>query len=89
MPALDNCTLAIEYVALVAPAMGEPLKFHWYVGSGEPVAAALNDTALPLVTVNETGCVVITGAILTTRGLTVRTATTLVADPAAFDAVTL
>ena len=60
---MDDCALAIEYVAFVAPAMGLPLKFHWYVGAGEPLAAAVNVTPAPAVTVWFCGCVVKLGAV--------------------------
>ena len=86
---MDDCALAIEYVAFVAPAMGLPLKFHWYVGAGEPLAAAVNVAALPLATVTALGCVVNTGAVLTTTELTVRTEAALEMDPTEFVAVTV
>ena len=65
------------------------MRFHWNVGAGDPLAAAVNVAAVPLVTVTATGCVVNTGAVLTTPELTVRAEAELVTDPAEFVAVTV
>ena len=43
--------------------MAVPLRFHWYVGDGEPLAAAVNVTPAPAVTVWFDGCVVKLGAV--------------------------
>ena len=53
------------YVALVAPAMFVAPFFHWNVGAGEPLAAAVKVADVPAVTVRLVGCVVIAGATFT------------------------
>ena len=30
MPAVENTALFTEYVELIAPTIGAPLKYHWY-----------------------------------------------------------
>ena len=61
-----------------------PPFFHWKVGAGVPLAAAVKVTLLPAFTVWLTGWVVIAGATWT-----VRTAGVLVALPAGFVATTV
>jgi hypothetical protein len=41
----------ITYELLVAPAIGDPLKSHWYVGAGLPVAETEKLAVKPLKTV--------------------------------------
>ena len=72
------------YEAFVAPLMLTPPFFHWYVGAGEPLAAAVKVTELPAVTVWLDGCVVNAGA-----ALTVSVAVLLVAELTEFVATTV
>ena len=64
--------------------MSTPPFFHWKVGAGVPLAAAVKVTLAPAFTVWLTGCVVITGATWT-----VRTAGLLVALPPGLVATTV
>ena len=60
----------------VAPAIFVPLKRHWKVGVGEPVATAENVTLDPAVTLGPWGCEVMAGGTLT-----VRVTTALLVEP--------
>ena len=67
--------------------MFTPPFFHWKVGVGEPLAAAVKVTEPPAFAVWLAGWVVKTGALLGT--LTVRVATRLVTAPAELVATTV
>jgi hypothetical protein len=67
----------------VAPPITVPFFSHCKVGVGEPVAATVSTTVLPLETVFEIGCNVNTGTDPETP-LTVKVAALLVAAPNAF-----
>ena len=47
MPAADGCTPDKVNVVPVAPAIGAPLRRHWYVNGGVPVAATVNVAVPP------------------------------------------
>ena len=49
----------------VAPARATPLRDHWKLGVGLPVATTLKVTFCPTAVVTLAGCVVIAGAVLT------------------------
>ena len=72
---------------LVAPGMLAPSFCHWNVGAGLPLAAAVNVTELPAVTVLLAGWVVIAGAV--GAAFTVSVAAVDVALPAALVATTV
>ena len=69
-------------VALVAPEIAAPFNFHWKVGAGAPLAAAVKVTLAPAVMVWLNGWAVMTGA--TTTAFTASVAPLLVAEPALF-----
>jgi len=75
------------YDELVAPLIGLPPLFHWYVGAGVPFATTLNVTLPPAVTVWFAGCVLIVGAL--EAALTVSVATFEVTLPAVFVTTTV
>src|SRR6266849_1368026 len=80
LPALAACALLIVNEVLVAPAKRfVPLKNHWKLGGGTPLAEALKAALLPCVTVRLTGCRMIIGG---TR--TLSAATALVTEPEKF-----
>ena len=58
--------------------MFTPPFFHWNVGAGEPLAAAVKVTEVPAVTVWLAGCVVKTGALV--AAFTVSVAALLVTE---------
>jgi hypothetical protein len=66
--------------ALVAPLMLVPFFFHWKVGAGVPLAAAVKVAGAPTTMDWLSGCVVMAGAVALTA--TVSTAPELVAEPA-------
>ena len=69
----------------VAPPMATPPLFHWRVGAGLPLAATVNVTEPPVVTVWLTGWVVKDGAVLGGGAAwTVSVAPAEVAEPATF-----
>jgi hypothetical protein len=49
-------------VELVADGIAVPLRYHWYVGSGDPEAVKVNTAVLPEATVWEVGCAAAVGA---------------------------
>jgi hypothetical protein len=84
-----------EYDALVAPEMFVPFLRHWYVGDGEPLAAAEIVTDDPTAIDALEGCEVNTGAVPLVvvpppvLPPTVSTAPLLVTEPAEFVATTV
>ena len=56
-------------VADVAPVIGVPLRFHWYVSDPPPAAATLKDACCSSMTVRLAGCAVIVGAVTTKVGV--------------------
>ena len=64
-PASLDCTLVSESVAPIWPGSATLSLYHWKVGVGKPVAAAVNVTLAPTVTVWEEGCVVNAGTVFT------------------------
>src|SRR5260370_34312952 len=72
LPALAACALLIVNEVLVAPAKRfVPLKNHWKLGGGTPLADDVKTTLLPCVTVRLVGCWMIVGG---TRTLSVANA---------------
>jgi hypothetical protein len=69
----------VVYADDVAPLIAAPFLLHWYVMGDVPVAATVNEAALPAITVWLAGCDVMVGA--TTGLVTVSMAALLVALP--------
>ena len=53
----------------VAPVIGVPLRFHWYVSDPPPAAVTLKDACCSSMTVRLAGCAVIVGAVTTKVGV--------------------
>ena len=53
----------------VAPVIGVPLRFHWYVSDPPPAAVTLKDAGCSSMTVRLAGCAVIVGAVTTKVGV--------------------
>ena len=51
-------------VADVAPVIGVPLRFHWYVSDPPPAAVTLKDACCSSMTVRLAGCAVIVGVVI-------------------------
>src|SRR5438093_9729100 len=77
-PAALVLTLTRERRELVRPTRFTPLRRHWKLTRGAPVATTENETFAPSSTVRLTGCVVMTGD----DALTVRVAGALTTTPA-------
>ena len=71
----------------VAPLIGTPPTYHWYVGVGFPLAAALKETDAPVVTDWLDGWVVKEGALV--AAFTVSVAALEVTLPALLVATTV
>ncbi len=75
------CVSELPFEPTISPKVLPPsvLIYHWGVGVGEPLAAAVNVADWPTATVWLVGWVVMVGA--TGAGVTIRTAAVVVALP--------
>ena len=75
-------------VGLVAPPRGVPLKNHCQTSGDDPIAAAVNVTLVPGLTVCDSGCVVMLGGVPAGGLVTVNVADAE-AEPKGFETCTV